>query len=180
VEARVYEKVTIGMCAVAETMTKAALTRLTTSGVGTHSVHPSNSLVFIDMCALMDSGALTAAGFDPAASSPGFAHWYCSWRTAAGPILHVYADRQYERTESEGTRVLLSGHEVDIQPGGYTHRRDRCVTQITNRRFLASNGHQRVERVQIIYGGVGSESPDELCRVATALATNVASKLPPA
>lgn len=174
------DQASVDPCVVAETMTKTALAKLTTTGIGRSPGRARNSLAGVDMCGLVDAASLTSAGFDPLAASPGFARWYCSWGSSVGPGLQIYADRQYEVIDDAGTRMIIAGRQVQIQPGGYSNRPGRCVAQITQRRFLASNGDQRVERLQIIFDGFASQTPDELCRTATALAASAMSKLPAA
>lgn len=177
VDAMAHGNVQVDMCIVAETMTKTALAKLASSGLGTRPLGPPNSLVNIDMCSLPSPDNLNAAGFDPAAASPGYGRWYCSWRTAAGATLQVSAFRQDPRPEG-GTQIVLTGHDTVVLPGDQVGLPNGCVAKITNRRFLTSDGAQRIERIAISYTGLGPETPDALCRMATTFAGGVAARLP--
>ncbi|MGH3615522.1 MAG: protein kinase domain-containing protein [Pseudonocardia sp.] len=162
-------------CAVAETATETALARLTTTGIGQRPAFDArSSLASLDACALLDPGTLIAVGVDPANPTPDYGNWDCRWGYT--PRVTVFPDRGDEVTATDGTPTAVAGRTVLALPGGYSNEPDTCLAQVLHRRFLASDGEQRVEKLRITFTGTGT--PDELCRMATELAANAIPKLP--
>ncbi|MGH3612455.1 MAG: DUF3558 family protein [Pseudonocardia sp.] len=166
----------VDTCAIAETATQTALTKLTTTGVGQRPAPDTpGSLALLDTCALLDPTALTAAGIPAPTSTPGYANWSCTWGDT--PLVEVYLRRMGEITADDGEQTTVAGRPALIKPGGYNTSPDLCLVQVPHRRFLASTGQQRVETLQIYH--TGTVPSTELCRIATELATNAIPKLPP-
>ncbi|MGH3566815.1 MAG: protein kinase domain-containing protein [Pseudonocardia sp.] len=162
-------------CAVAETATATALARLTTTGIGQRPASDArSSLALLDACGLLDPGTLTAVGVDPSNPAPDYGNWDCRWGYT--PRVTVFSDRGDEVTATDGTPTAVAGRTVLALPGGYSNEPDTCLAQVLHRRFLASDGEQRVEKLRITFTGTGT--PEQLCRIATDLAANAIPKLP--
>ncbi|MGH3566811.1 MAG: protein kinase domain-containing protein [Pseudonocardia sp.] len=176
VSAELVAGAAVDTCAIAETATQTALTKLTTTGVGQRPAPDTpGSFALLDACLALDPPALTAAGIPAPTPTPGYANWSCRWGDT--PSAEVDLRRIGEITANDGEPTTVAGRPALIKPGGYSASPDLCLVQVPHRRFLGSTGQQRAESLQIFYTGTGP--PEELCRSATELATNAIPKLPP-
>ena len=168
---------TVDLCAIADTATESAVTRVTTTGIGRRSLADvPNSLVRLDACALLDAAALaTVPGLGAVPGEPRYGNWACGWGEES-PRVQLFLSRQGALDERDGTPTTIGGREARVLPGGYAGV-SGCLVQVPGRAFVAGNGQARVEKTQVLYDGTGPN--EEQCTVATGLMAAVVPRLPP-
>jgi tRNA A-37 threonylcarbamoyl transferase component Bud32 len=122
-------------------------------------------------CSLLEPADLSAAVRNPTPPRPWFAGWGCDWASSTGDgrVELVYSLGRV-LGESDGTPTDFAGH-----PGAVLAQPGYCRAQFVQRAYVAG-GSDRVETVQVIHHGSGSDAA--LCQAATTLATAAARKLP--
>ncbi|QYN39005.1 serine/threonine protein kinase [Pseudonocardia sp. DSM 110487] len=161
------------LCPIVDVGRAGTLALLDRQGIGVRP-RPTSAGPLADTaaCSLLDPADLSAAVRSPTPPRPWFADWGCDWTsyTGDGSVELVY-NLGHVLGESGGTRTDFAGHPgvVLAQPG-------YCRVEFAQRAYVAG-GSDRVESVQVIRRGSGSDA--ELCQAATTLATAAAGKLPP-
>jgi hypothetical protein len=139
---------------------------------------PADSLAQVDACTLLTGHALEAVpGVDATHPDIDFGHWACSWASTTGDTwLKIRYDRGPEPTADDGTPTRLAG-----RPAFVTATTDDHTTSVTlvHRAFAAQGGGTEAETVLLDYGGPDAGDTRHRVTVATALATSVATALPP-
>ncbi|TQM38386.1 serine/threonine-protein kinase [Pseudonocardia cypriaca] len=164
---------TTDLCAIATAGRVAALSRLLTTGIGERQPLTATSpLAGIPACSLLTAEDIATAMIDTTPPQPHFGDWGCNWNSyGLGDSVVVTYYRGYPLGNEDGTAADFAGH-----PGAVLAREGNCWVQFVQRSYTA-RGTDRVEAVWVTYWG--SEPGDQLCRIATNLATAAASRLPP-
>ncbi len=149
-----------------DVLSQGALARRT-EGFGPGSLGGARACDLLAPADLAAVRALRAA--DP---QPGFGDWACTW-SAGGASVDLRFDRDPPAEVGKGTRRTLSGHDAYVRAGA--QGKDTCQVRIVNRRDRV-DGAATLELVDLLVRHPGS--PKQLCADATALAADVARRLP--
>jgi hypothetical protein len=164
---------TTDLCAIAEAARTGTLARLVNQGIGERApLGATSPLAGVPACGLLTAEEVLAAMPDPSPPQPHFGDWGCNWNSyLTGDRVAVTYYRGYPLDETDGTPTDFAGHS-----GAVLAREGNCWVQFVQRSYTAGDSN-RVEAVWVTYWG--SESGDQLCQAATALARAAASRLPP-
>ncbi|MGH3932322.1 MAG: protein kinase domain-containing protein [Pseudonocardiaceae bacterium] len=169
-----YNDETTDLCAVAEAATTAALEALNRGGGITYT--PDRTAIYShagsDACSLLDNSTLTTVpGLDPD-QSPDYANWSCHWDTKDrehGVSLHLRLEAipLSEYFSEELQPVTIAGKQAFFDG----RKEKRCDVQVVHRSTPTT---AEILELQV-------EAPlaaDELCALATNLATTAEKYLP--
>ncbi|TDV53748.1 serine/threonine-protein kinase [Actinophytocola oryzae] len=132
------------------------------------------SLARVDACRLVPRDELaTVPAFAGASPSRGFGGWTCRWQSEGG-ALRVVFERADLAAASEGTRTVVAGRDVYVEPEGYGEF--TCAARVFHLRYADRHGGGHVELALVV--AEGGASMTDLCRVAVAFAAPVATRLP--
>lgn len=180
IKAEPYAKTTrANLCAVADAGTAGAAPVLANRTVGKLSPDPADPLATLEPCSLVDTTvAARTASIDVSRVTPGFGSWSCSvgynqaFRNA--PYFFLTAAR---RSPLTGTPVRIGQHSAVVVPNAAAPgTRPSCLVSIVQRTFQA--GQPRVGTVEVTFYGGGSETSQQTCDAAKALATAAETRLP--
>ncbi|MFT2016677.1 protein kinase domain-containing protein [Streptomyces sp. 796.1] len=138
---------------------------------------PADSLQRLDACTLLDARALSAVpGIDAADPDVGYGNWECEWQsTTSNTSAELRFDRGQTKVEPRARHTRLSGHAAYVEPGGGDE--DACRVRVEHREYTDHRGRSGREAMYVVVDGAGAM--DELCTMATDLATSAAAGLPP-
>ncbi|MER0247228.1 protein kinase [Streptomyces sp. HSW2009] len=138
---------------------------------------PADSLQRLDACTLLDARALSAVpGIDAADPDVGYGNWECEWQsTTSNTSAELRFDRGQTKVEPRARHTRLGGHAAYVEPGGGDE--DACRVRVEHREYTDHRGRTGKEAMYVVVSGAGAM--DELCTMATGLATSAAAGLPP-
>ncbi|MFF5720871.1 serine/threonine-protein kinase [Streptomyces buecherae] len=138
---------------------------------------PANSLSRQDACALLDGEALSVVpGVDASDPQVGYGNWECSWRSTTSDIItDLVFDRGLTSPSSTGRNTQLGGRQAVVEPKA--DGPESCRVRVVYRPYTDQNGRRATEHVHLVVRG--PQPVNELCTMATDLATSAADELPP-
>lgn len=131
------------------------------------------SLLDVDACMLLTAADLRSLpGFANASPVPGFASWDCRWPNANGTAAArvIFDKGDIGSFTHDGVHSTVSGRDVYLKEEDFGD--NTCQADIVNREY----GDDLAEVAMVVVEG--DPAVPELCRMATALAAPVASRLP--
>ncbi|MGW7537361.1 serine/threonine-protein kinase [Amycolatopsis sp. NPDC054798] len=168
----------LDLCKAADTATASATKAMSAAGVPARATaFPAGSLAYVDACSLFDAAAVaTVAGVvAPVQIEPGFGGWWCDWKSpATDRAVVVMFDRDEPPGAKTGQLVRVGGHDAYLKTDDFAD--GTCQAVLVYRPYADAHGAQRVERLRVVVKGNGP--PDRLCAPASALAGQLAGKLP--
>ncbi|MFI7678177.1 serine/threonine-protein kinase [Actinophytocola sp. NPDC049390] len=136
----------------------------------------AGSLLDVDACMLLTPADLRELpGFANTEPVGGFGNWDCRWPSVDGAAAaRVIFDKGSATSFRDGVRATRSGRAVYLKEEDFGE--GTCQVDIVNREYHDNDGDLLAEVAMVVVEG----DPDipELCRMATALAGPVASRLP--
>ncbi|GAA4669665.1 serine/threonine-protein kinase [Streptomyces youssoufiensis] len=166
------------LCEMAETAATYAAQRLDRGGPPRRTTQPAaDSLSRQDACTLLDAEALSVVpGIDAGDPDVGYGNWECSWRSTTSKIVaDLRFDRGLTSPSSTSRNTQLGGREAVVEPEG--DGSDTCRVRVVHRPYTDHNGRRATEQVHLVL--TGPQPVNELCTMATDLATSAADELPP-
>ncbi|QKW54215.1 serine/threonine protein kinase [Streptomyces buecherae] len=166
------------LCEMAEAAATYAAQQLDEGDPPRRTTQPAaDSLSRQDACTLLDAEALSVVpGIDAGDPDVGYGNWECSWRSTTSKIV---ADLRFDRGLSSPTstsrNTQLSGREAVVEPKA--DGSDTCRVRVVHRPYTDHNGRRATEQVHLVV--TGPQPVNELCTMATDLATSAADELPP-
>ena len=168
------------LCAIANSATQAAVTRLNTSGVPQRNgpFDPA-SLANLHACGLLDAGALAVVpGVNAAQGQSGYGDWSCEWDSDSTPtMVRLRFDQGEPPTTSQGRPLHLGSREAYLEPT--LDGPNTCAVDVVDRTYTATNGDRIAEMVLLtVDGGNVPQVQSQLCNTAQNLGSSVAAALP--
>ncbi|WP_162834532.1 serine/threonine-protein kinase [Amycolatopsis circi] len=168
----------LDLCQAADTAVASATKAMTAAGVPARATaFPAGSLAYVDACSLLDPVAIASvAGVAaPVRIEPGFGGWWCDWKSPATTRgVVVMFDRDQPPDGKTGQLVQVGGHDAYLKTDDFAT--GTCQAVLVYRHYTDAHGAPRVERLRVVVKGDGP--PDQLCTPASALAGQLAGKLP--
>ncbi|MEU3959659.1 serine/threonine-protein kinase [Streptomyces buecherae] len=167
------------LCEMAETAATYAAQRLDEGDPPRRATQPAaDSLSRQDACTLLDAEALSVVpGIDAGDPDVGYGNWECSWRSTTSKIIaDLRFDRGLTSPTSTSRNTQLGGREAVVEPEA--DGSDTCRVRVVHRPYTDHNGRRATEQVHLLV--TGPRPVNELCTMATDLATSAADELPPA
>ncbi|MFI1021673.1 serine/threonine-protein kinase [Streptomyces olivaceus] len=163
------------LCTVADKAAASAAQVLDRGPVPRRSpAYPRTSLAWADACALLDAEALSAVpGLKVDVPEVGVAKWRCKWSSDVDELSATIAFfRDQPRSAVGGaTSRTLSGYRTVVGPDDS----DTCSAFVEYRRYSGQDGETAAEMVRL--DATGGRPMDQLCTMATDLATATAASL---
>ncbi|MBB5936576.1 protein kinase domain-containing protein [Streptomyces zagrosensis] len=165
------------LCEMADAAVRYAAQQLNKGPVPPRTAEPAaDSLVRKDACTLLDARALSIIpGIDADDPDVGYGNWECDWHSSTSDIVAALRfDRGQPLTASDGRRTQLGGRPAFVSPK--EEGPDTCLVRVEHRAYSDHDGQRAMEMLHLVVSG--SQPTDELCTMATELATSAAAELP--
>lgn len=160
----------VDLCKIADIATESAVKTLSRNETPLRkAAFPARSLAEVDACSLLDP---TMPGV-PGPPRPSFGRWACTYEGPGGRARVIF-DRGHPLDDSTGARSTQAGREIrtaadDYGPG-------TCRSAVAYRPYTDIDNRPMLEVVLVVVNGDGPS--ERLCTPATALAGEVARRLP--
>jgi len=176
VSAKLAEDGSAPLCDIADQATERAVSVLNKGLLTPRSDFPAGSLAHEKACALLDAKALeTVPGIDADDPDEGYGNFSCDWHSTTSDLdVELRFDRGQPLSAADGTLTRIEGRRALIQPAG--EGEDTCLVRVEQRTFRNDQTRTQAETLNLFVAGDRSEA--ELCRMATALATAGAARVP--
>ncbi|MBO0874435.1 MAG: hypothetical protein J2P19_13670 [Pseudonocardia sp.] len=142
---------------------------------------PSNSLLWVDACALLDDAALhTVPGLNTARRDRSQGFWSCKWggdpQVADPPTVSIYMGHGPETT---GEATTVGGRAALMDKNRWDGESVGCRIAMTQRSYRGTYDEPRTEVLFVAVHLNAAAPPDAQCAAATTIAGAVVAKLPP-
>jgi serine/threonine protein kinase len=168
--------VTADLCAIADVATTSVVDRLRAGDLPRRAqLFDVDSLANVNACDLLDDQALSRIpGMDPANRKAGFGDWECTWRGLSGKRLLFVRFSQGEPENDVGSRTTRFGkYGATITPKNIGD----CDVNVIYRTYPDVDNKWKFEQLLVtVYGG--AQPVDQVCAMATEIATAAAANLP--
>jgi hypothetical protein len=169
------------VCAVADTAVDGAVGVLEAGPLARREREEDPASLFhVDACGILDDEALEAfPGVDADHPLDGFGGWTCEWvSTTSETDVRILFDRDDPPEADDGRRIELNGRTTYIEGdhwGDYT-----CLVSVVHRQFpsVEQDGTTVAEYLRVKVEGVETDTQEELCALAVAMAEPAALALP--
>ncbi len=166
------------LCAVVEVGTVAAVNALTRDGISYQPDRISRMLIAgSDACAMLDATALSrVAGLASNILFPGFANWSCEWGAAGEGSPGVYLTFLLDdaSVEDYGEPTTIAGKRAWLQTVEGINNPQQCRAYVVHRPAPSATAASEMFKIEVD----APVPPEDLCALATELATTIEAKLP--
>jgi hypothetical protein len=169
------------VCAVADTAVDGALGVLEAGPLARREREEDPASLFhVDACGILDDEALEAfPGVDADHPLDGFGGWTCEWvSTTSETEVRILFDRDDPPEADDGERIELNGRTTYIEGDHWGDH--SCLVSVVHRQFpsVEQDGTTVAEYLRVKVEGVETDTQEELCDLAVAMAGPAALALP--
>ncbi|MFD0003180.1 serine/threonine-protein kinase [Streptomyces sp. NPDC127178] len=168
------------LCTVADSAARSAAEVLGRGPVPRRpQAYPAASLAWANACELLDAEALSIVpGIEAGAPEVGVANWDCEWFSDVDDLgAEIAFHRDQPKTSTDGDPVRLGGHDAVVRKeDDKEDDNDSCTVFVKYREYGGRNADTYAEMLRV--DTRGRRPVDDLCAMATDLATSAAAKLP--